>query len=147
MPIPFPSDAWVRALKAELNNSPAYREAASSWEGDFYFIVAPDPGPAPAPCGTPVTLYMDLWHGECRAAYEVQDVGALTPEFIIEAPLKFWRSVLSGRLDPIQALVTRQLRLKGPMLKVMRAPRAAAELVRCCGRVPTAWPAAEPSLA
>lgn len=145
MPIPFPSDAWIQALMAELNSSPAYREAASHWEGDFYFIVAPDSGTEA--WGRPVTLYMDLWHGECRTACEVLDPSAHTPEFIIEAPLKFWRSVLTGRLDPIQALVTRQLKLKGPMLKVMRAPRAAAELVRCCGRVPTAWPAAEPSLA
>ena len=103
--------------------------------------------PAPAAGVQPVTLYMDLWHGECRAAYEVQDPSAHTPEFAIEAPLRFWRSVITGRLDPIQALMTRQLKLKGPMLKVMRAPRAAAELVRCCGRVPTTWPAAEPSLA
>ena len=147
MPIPFPTDSWIRALMVELNNSPAYREAAANWEGDFYFVVTPDPSPAPAAGVQPVTLYMDLWHGECRAAYEVQDPSAHTPEFAIEAPLRFWRSVITGRLDPIQALMTRQLKLKGPMLKVMRAPRAAAELVRCCGRVPTTWPAAEPSLA
>jgi putative sterol carrier protein len=137
MPIPFPSDAWIKALMAELNASDAYREAARNWEGDFYFVVTPEHD---AP-GT--TLYMDLWHGQCRAAYEVLDPLARTPEFVIEAPLSFWRKVVSGRLDPIQALVTRQLRLKGQLVKVMRAPRAAAELVRCCARIPTEWPAAE----
>jgi len=136
MPIPFPSDAWIKALMRALNASDAYRAAARDWEGDFYFIAAPG-GPAG---GSAVTLYMDLWHGECRDAYEVLDPQARTPEFVIEAPLSFWRKVLNGRLDPIQALVTRQLKLKGNLVKVMRAPRAAAELVRCCGQVETEWP-------
>jgi putative sterol carrier protein len=137
MAIPFPSDGWVKALMTKLNESGAYREAARHWEGDFYFIVVPDGGAAH---GSAVTLYMDLWHGECRDAYEVLDPAARTPEFVIEAPLSFWRKVLNGRLDPIQALVTRQLKLKGQLVKVMRAPRAAAELVRCCGQVETEWP-------
>jgi putative sterol carrier protein len=131
----FPTDAWVKALQAELNQSPAYREAAKNWEGDFYFVVSPHNG------GQATYLYMDLWHGECRAAYVVEDPQAHTPEFTIEAPLPAWRKVIAGHLDPIQGLMTRQLKLRGQLLKVMRAPRAATELVRCCTRIETEWPA------
>jgi putative sterol carrier protein len=135
MPVKFPTDAWVKALQTELNQSPAYREAAQNWEGDFYFVVG-------ALDGIPATyLYMDLWHGECRAAFCVEDPQARTPEFTIEASLSVWRKVISGKLDPIQGLVTRQLKLRGQLLKVMRAPRAATELVRCCTRIETEWPA------
>jgi putative sterol carrier protein len=45
-------------------------------------------------------------------------------------------------LDPIQGIVTRQLKLSGPMVKVMRAPKAAMALVKCCTRIETAWPEA-----
>jgi putative sterol carrier protein len=139
MPVKFPTDAWVKALQLELNQSAAYRQAAHNWEGDFYFVVSASNG-APA-----AYLYMDLWHGECRAAYAADGPETRAAEFTIEAPLAAWRKVISGQLDPIQGLMTRQLRLRGQLLKVMRAPRAATELVRCCTRIDTEWPA-EPVL-
>jgi len=135
MGIKFPSDDWVRSLMAELNQSAAYREAARNWEGDFYFVIsAQDSVPA-------TSLYMDLWHGECRSACVVDGARRKSPEFEIEAPLAVWRKVLVRQLDPIQALITRQLRLKGQLVKIMRAPRAATELVRCCTLLDTEWPA------
>lgn len=135
MPIKFPSDEWVKALMAEINTREAYREAARNWEGDFYFVVTAGPG-----VPRDVYLYMDLWHGACRAAYEVADPGEKTPEFTISAPLSAWRKVVEKKLDPIQGLITRQLKLKGNMLKIMKAPKAAAELVNCCTLVETEWP-------
>jgi putative sterol carrier protein len=135
MPIPFPSDEWIKALMAELNQSSEYQEAAKTWEGDFAFVVSAGPG-LPAP----IQLYMDLWHGACRAAHEVHDPLPQPPEFTIEAGLPTWRKVVEGRLDPIQAIVTRQLKLSGPMVKVMRAPKAAMALVKCCTKVETGWP-------
>lgn len=135
MGIKFPSDDWMKALMAELNQSASYREAARNWEGDFYFVIsAQDSVPA-------TSLYMELWHGECRAAHVVDDPRARSPEFVIEAPLAVWRKVLVRQLDPIQALITRQLRLKGQLVKIMRAPRAAAELVHCCTLIDTEWSA------
>lgn len=135
MPIKFPSDGWVKALMVELNQSATYREAAKNWEGDFYFIATAGPG-----LPKDVYLYMDLWHGECRAAYEVTDPSSKSPEFAISAPLPAWRKVIEKKLDPIQGLITRQLRLQGNMLKIMKAPKAAAELVNCCTLVSTEWP-------
>jgi putative sterol carrier protein len=134
MPIPFPTDAWIKALMMELNRSEGYRAAAKDWEGDFYFVVTGDG------LANPVYLYMDLWHGECRTAYEATDPAAKAPEFAIEAPLLTWRKVIEKKLDPIQGLMMRQLKLKGPLVKIMKAPRAATELVHCCTRIETQWP-------
>jgi putative sterol carrier protein len=131
MAIPFPSEAWIKALMAELNQSAEYAAAASEWEGDFVFTVS-DP--------TPTQLYLDLWHGQCRAAYAVTQPLARPPTFTIEAPLAHWRKVLAKQVDPIQAIVTRQLKLTGPLVKVMRAPKAAVALVNCAANVPTLWP-------
>lgn len=135
MAIKFPSDEWIKALMAELNKSEAYRGAAAKWEGDFYFIIN-------AGHGVPqdVYLYMDLWHGECRDAYEATDPGEKSPEFIIRAPVPAWRKVIEGKLDPIRALMTRQLKLKGTMTKIMKMPKAATELVKCCTFIETEWP-------
>ncbi len=135
MPIPFASDAWIKALQAELNQSESYRAAAQHWEGDFAFVVHLDRE------SPPVSLYMDLWHGACRAAYRADNSSTLMPEFVIEAPLATWRKVIEQKLDPIQGLVTRQLKLKGPLVKVLRAPMAAMTLVQSCTRIDTEWPA------
>ena len=134
MAILFGSDAWIKALQAELNQSERYHDAARDWEGDFAFVVRQGEA-APA-----VYLYMDLWHGECRAAYRAENPGQLAPEFVIEAPLATWRKVVEQKLDPIQGLVTRQLKLRGPLVKVLRAPMAAMVLVQCCTRIETEWP-------
>ena len=49
-------------------------------------------------------------------------------------------SVIEKKLDPIQGLVTRQLKLQGNLMKIMKAPKAALELVNCCTLVPTEFP-------
>ncbi len=136
MSFPFASEAWIKALQSELNQSPSYHDSARNWEGDFYFVITLEGG---AP---PIYLYMDLWHGECRAANLVADPAARSPEFVIEAPLATWRKVIEKKLDPIQGLVTRQLKLKGPLIKVLRAPMAAMNLVQCCTHIDTEWPPA-----
>jgi putative sterol carrier protein len=134
MTISFPSDEWVKAAMIELNQSAAYKEAAKGWEGDMDFVVTALPDGRKE-----VVLYMDLWHGSCREAYEVTDAKSKA-EFTIMAPLPVWRKVLEGKLDPIRGLVSRQLKMKGNMMKVMKAPKAAIELVNACAKVDTGWP-------
>ena len=128
----FPTDEWIKALMVELNKSEAYRKAAKAWEGDFYFIATPG-----GSLTEPVVMYMDLWHGDCREASVVTDESAKAPEFRISAPMSVWRKVIEKKLDPIQGLMTGQLKLKGNMVKIMKAPKAASELVNCCTLVPT----------
>ncbi len=131
----FPSDEWIKALELEVKKSDAYRTAAANWEGDFYFVVEPGPGLA-----EPVVLYIDLWHGDARSAAMVADESEKSPEFTIRAPLATWRRVIDKKLDPIQGMVMGQLKLTGTLSKIMRAPKAATELVNCATRVPTEFP-------
>lgn len=132
MAIKFPSDEWVKALCKALNESEAYAEAAKNWEGDFFFIVEPE-----GDLKETVYLYMDLWHGKCREAFATTDPSVKDPEFRIWAPLGTWKKVILGQLDAIQGLVTRQLKLKGNMVKIMRNVKAANELVKCCSLIET----------
>jgi putative sterol carrier protein len=131
----FPSDAWIKALMDDLNKSAAYAEAAKTWEGDFYFVVEPG-----GTLDKTVLLYMDLWHGNCRAAFEVADESAKTPVFRMSAPVAIWKKVLTKKLDPIQGMVTGQLKLKGNMAMVMKSVKAAKELVESCTRIETEFP-------
>ncbi|MCX6025417.1 MAG: SCP2 sterol-binding domain-containing protein [Chloroflexi bacterium] len=131
MAFKFPSDEWVKALMEELNRSAAYQEAAKTWEGDFYFLADMGPGQPTA------ILYMDLWHGKCREAFIVTNEAAKSPAFRMSAPVATWKKVLTKQLDPIQGLMTGQLKLKGNMAMVMKSVKASKELVQACTRVPT----------
>ncbi len=131
----FPSDEWIKALMVEVNKSESYRKSAAKWEGDFYFIVEPGPG-----VPEPMVLYIDLWHGEARSAGAVADPSEKSPEFVVGAPANTWRRVIEKKLDPIQGMITQQLKLKGTMSKIMRFPKAVAELVNCATKVPSDFP-------
>lgn len=135
MAILFATDEWVKALQTEINSSEGYRQAAKTWEGDFYFVINQGDG-----IPEDVYLYLDLWHGECRDAYRVESPAEKSPAFELSAPVKVWRGVLAKKIDPIRGLMTRQLKLKGNMMKIMKVPKAATELVECATRVDTAWP-------
>jgi putative sterol carrier protein len=135
MAFQFPSDEWVKDFVEKINASDAYAKAAEKWEGDFYFIVSPGPGvPEKA------ILYVDLWHGKARSGRKVADEAEESPEFSIQAPVGTWQRVIEKKLDPIQGMITGQLKLKGTLSKIMRAPKAAAELVNCATQVPTEFP-------
>ena len=131
----FGSAGWLEAFHQVINKSAAYAEAAKSWEGDFYFILEPEGSMKEA-----VYYYIDLWHGKSRKAFVVDEASDEQPEFSISAPIRIWKRVIEKKLDPIQGLVTRQLQLKGNLGKVLRAVKAAKELVNCATEVPTEFP-------
>lgn len=131
----FGSDEWVQAFHDAVNASKAYEDAAKTWEGDFYFVVEPS-----GSVTKPVYMYIDLWHGKSRKAFIAKDVTEMKPEFVITASVGVWKKVIEKKLDPIQGLVTRQLKLQGNIGKIMRAVKAAQELVNCTTRVATEFP-------
>lgn len=133
MAIPFMTEEWAKAFMDAINSNAAYREAAATWEGDFYFI-------AELKDGSTKTVYLDLWHGECRDAFMIEDSSVKTPEFEVSGKIPSWKKVIGKQVDPIQALITRQLKLKGNMAKVLRAVKAAQELVNSATKVETEFP-------
>lgn len=130
----FPSDAWIKELSSQLNESESYERSAKDWEGDFLFIVEPDEA-----YDHTTYLYLGLRHGKSTGAATVGSEGERETEFVIRAPYSTWRQVIEGELDPIQGMMTKRLKLSGNMMKIMRYPKAAQEIVACCAEVPTEW--------
>ena len=133
----FGTIEWATKFMDAVNNSKPYEEAAKTWEGDFYFIVEPG-----GSVTEPGYQYVDLWHGKCRKVDVVTEAekDKYKPEFVLSASIPTWRKVAEKKIDPIQAIVTRQLKLQGNMGKVMRAVKAAQELVNCVTQVQTEYP-------
>ena len=132
MGLKFPSDEWAKEYASQLNASEAYERSAKDWEGDFIFTVEADDTLAET-----AYLFVGLYHGKCTDTALVASEDEREAQFIIRASAANWRKVIEGKLDPIPAMMTRKLKLKGDMMKVMRYPKAAKELVNCVSRVPT----------
>jgi putative sterol carrier protein len=128
----FPSDDWIQEFSRQLNASPDYERSGQAWEGDFLFIIDPDEA-------FPHTayIYLDLYHGKCRRAAQLSGPDEIQTGYVLSATYSTWRKVIEARLDPIQGLMTRKLKLKGDMMQVMRYPKAAKDMVSCVLRVPS----------
>lgn len=130
----FPSNAWIEELSRQLNESVSYERSAKDWEGNFVFIVEPD-----SRYDKTAYLYLALHHGKSPGAEMMDDMDGKQVEYTLSAPYSTWLKVLEGKLDPIQGMMTRQLKLNGNMMMVMRYPKAAAEIVSCTKLIPTEY--------
>lgn len=130
----FPSDAWIKQLMTLLNDSEDYRRSAKDWEGDFIFIIEPDDQ-----FDREAYYYLGLHHGQSTGAELLESLDQRQAEFVVRAPYSTWRRVIDGELDPIQGMLTNQLKLQGNLMMVMRYPKAAQEIVASCAKIPTDW--------
>ena len=130
----FPSADWLLALKDKLNSDPQYAKIARKWEGDIMFRIEPD-GPLTETC----YYYTDLWHGECRNAYipTLDQVKDLKPAYVLAAPYGNIIKLLKGELDPMQAMITRKLKVEGSMTYMMRNVPVVLSFVRCAQEIET----------
>lgn len=128
------SDSWTVAWAAELVASEAYQRAARTWEGSIVLsLIHPDGGEQAA--------YVDLWHGECRAARAAGADDLETADYLIRADLANWRRVMEGELEPIFALMSGRLKLaRGSLARLLPYVEASKELVAAAGRVDTEMP-------
>ena len=130
----FPSDEWLRIYRERIEDSPEYREAALSWEGDIAFVFEAEPNK-----GVPEDLWawLDLWHGRCREARMVDPEEGVGAPYVIRAPYTRWKDVLRGDLDPVKGMMQGKLKLQGDLPTIIRYVRAANELVHLTMSVPT----------
>ena len=130
----FPSAEWLQAFQEKLNSDEKYAKVASKWEGDIMFQIEAD-----GPLAGTVYYYTDLWHGKCRDAYVVSEsqVTGLNPAYVLSAPYSNFSRLLKGNLDPMQAMITRKLRVKGSMTYMMRNVPVVLDFVRCAQEVET----------
>ena len=126
----FPSPEWLASLNEKLNTDERYAEVARNWEGDM--VVTVQPGGA---LDREVIYYLDLWHGKCRSAYEVDGQGP--PKAVLNLGLPYENGVklLKGELDAMQALLTRKISVQGNMALLMRNVPTVLDFVRCCREV------------
>ncbi len=122
----FPSEEWLKGLEEKLNSDERYAEIAKNWEGDLFFNIQPEGN-----LTAPLTFYLDLWHGKCRkAAYNPPAADYPKPVFTLSASYGDITAILSGKLNPMTAMMTMKLKVQGNMGYMMRNVPTVLDFVR-----------------
>ena len=133
----FPGKEWLEAYVARINSSKSYAECAATWEGDVTFLFEAEPH---LRVPDPIYSWLDLWHGRCRAArYDVPPEEGERAAFVIRAPYSRWKQVIRGELEPVRGMMQGKLKVRGDLRVLVRHVKAADELVRIAGKVPTSF--------
>ncbi len=122
----FPSLDWLKEFENKLNSDEHYAQVAKNWQGDMYFLIEPEGN-----LKAQVVMYLDLWHGKCRGTEIVTEISNHNPAFTLKAGYVNFAKVLTGDLDPMQAMLTRKLDVKGNMAVMMRNVPTVLDFVRC----------------
>ncbi len=124
---------WCQAL----NSRPAYQAAAEKWEGSVALVMNRDTSRQ----SDSKAVFVDLWHGECRAAREATQDDLDKADFVLSGTAAAWRDVLTGRLAPLMAVMGGKLRLtRGSMAALVPHAAAAKELVASATAMTATFP-------
>ena len=127
----FPSEEWLKVLDEKLNTDERYGELAKNWEGDLFFIIEPEGN-----LSDRLTFYLDLWHGKCRKAVYKPDAEAYPePAFTLSAKYNDITAILTGNMNPMTAMMTSKLKVKGSMAYMMRNVPTVLDFVRVAQEV------------
>ena len=122
----FPSEEWLKGLEEKLNSDKKYADIAKNWEGDLFYLILPEGN-----LKEQVTFYLDLWHGTCRKAeYNPSPESHPNPTFTMTAAYNDITAILSGKLNPMTAMMTNKLKVKGSMAYMMRNVPTVLDFVR-----------------
>ena len=129
----FPSEEWLKELETRLNSDEKYADIAKNWEGDVFIVIEPRGN-----LKERVTVFLDLWHGTCRKVEYNPDASAhQAPTFTLTANYDDIKDIVTGRLNPMTAMMTMKLKVKGNMGYMMRNVPTVLDFVRCLQEVTT----------
>ena len=129
----FPSPEWLQGLESKLNSDQKYAQIAKNWEGDLLFLIEHEGG-----LQERLTFYLDLWHGTCRSVeYNPDPEKYSKPVFTLRSNYKNITAILTGKLDPMTAMMTNKLKVQGSLGYMMRNVPTVLDFVRCAREVTT----------
>ena len=108
------TDRWALALQVALNASAPYQRAAGRWEGAVVLACSDASSTGLSAEGEPLErgVYLDLWHGECRAAQLANAADYASARYVLSADAATWLLVLDGDLAPTMAILRGKIKLK-----------------------------------
>ena len=119
---------WAESFCEKLNLNDEYRIAASEWEWPIILKLEDENK----------GVYLDLYKGNCNNVRPAGEPDFENAEFVITASKETWEKILTGKTDPVTAIMIKKLKLeKGSMAELVKNVNAAKELVNSAKQVET----------
>ncbi len=119
MALRFGSPEWLKAVTAALNAHPHLPEALAGLGRDVAVVVEADPPAWPRT----VAAWAEQRSGRIgrvRILADEDEVLELEPAYVVRARYGLVRSILGGRLDPVQAALSGRVKVEGDLEALVR---------------------------
>ncbi len=134
----FGSKEWFEAFVNTLNNDEEYGLAAKNWEDPIILMMTDLPLAVKEYFGAEqIGVWLDLYHGKCKAFEIIQKTDEKQAPIIISGTYGNMKKVALGKLNPTIAVMTRQLKVKGDIAKLLANAAASSAFVNVIKKVPT----------
>ena len=138
MALLYPSDGWIKELQKICNADPEFKDTCGDFSGKFIFQIEAEPGKLET------TGYLFFW-ADRGGAKEAQALSATDErpdaEYVIAGKYSVWKDVVTGKQEPLRALMTRKLKLiKGSQLKVLKQVKLALKMMNNCTKIDAQFP-------
>jgi hypothetical protein len=115
----FASSHWVDAVVASVNRHPDLGRALAGLGANLAAVVERD--------GKTFPRSAAVWGrqeggviAEWRVLEDEDDVLELEPAYVVRAPYRTWKEILLGRIDPVKAALSGQVRVQGDLEALVR---------------------------
>ncbi len=124
------SDDYLAEFKKRLNDDDAYRSLAAKVVDSYTLVLQAEPDK-----GVDNTLVVgfEIKEGEMTDIW----LGEKETSFILSAPYRVWVDILLGKIGANRAFITRKLKIKGNMPRLLKTAKATDRLVELLRTLPT----------
>ncbi len=131
----FPSEEWVKEYCKKLKESPDYNKTGKGWKYPIIFkLVGAEDLKQKLPFDSFI-LYLN--DGICDNC-EVLSTPKEAP-YELTATYANWRKIIDGKVNPTQAMLTGQMKVKGNIAYLLRYASAAIAMVKVAQSIPTKY--------
>lgn len=127
---------WGSRFCEIINGDLSFRDAARGWTWPLALVLEKN-----AELGYPedVALRLALDAGRCGGA-TIVDAAKVDAPFKFRASYPVWKRIVRGELEPIAAVMRRELAFEGSLTTIVMQVRTIHALVACAQQVPTDFP-------
>ncbi len=130
----FPSREWVEEYCRRLSSSEEYNKTGQGWKDPILFKVID----AEEKNIVPGSFILYLKDGKCEKC-EIIEKGEKDAPFVLSATFANWQKIIDGKINPTQAMLTGQMKVKGNMALLLRYASAATAMVKVAQTIPTEY--------
>jgi putative sterol carrier protein len=110
----FPSRAWCEEALRLLEADPETVRAGQGWTADIGVVVGAEAGKL----DRPFVVYLQPINGKIErwmVLVDPDDLDEFGPAYRIQAPYSIWKGFLLGTIDPVEAVLRRQVQVEGDL--------------------------------